>query len=85
LNPLFISGFADAEGSFNVSITPFSENKIKWRVSPRFTIGLHSKDITILEQIKDTLGIGTVSKISGKMVYYTVSSIKDLAVIIDHF
>jgi hypothetical protein len=29
LNPLFISGFADAEGSFNVSITPFSENKIK--------------------------------------------------------
>ena len=86
LNPWFITGFADAEGSFILKISKSPKYKAGWKVEPVFSIGLHVKDLRILEQIQIYWG-GTMGRISrtGDAVSLTVSSRKDLAIILDHF
>ena len=61
LNPWFITGFADAESCFSILIQPNNKYKTNYRVKAIFTIGLHKKDFSILEDIKNTLGVGTVT------------------------
>ena len=51
----------------------------------RLVIKLHIKDIAILELIKNTLKVGKIRKNGINSVQYTVESIKELQVIIDHF
>lgn len=84
LNPWFITGFADAESTFNVLIQPRSDSKTKWRVKAIFAIGLNKKDLAILENIKTCFGVGHIY-LSDTKVYYRVEAFKDLQVIIDHF
>jgi hypothetical protein len=49
LNPWFVTGFTDGEGSFGISI--YIDNRIKgrigWAVKPSFQISLKSKDINL--------------------------------------
>ena len=85
LNPWFITGFTDAEGCFQIQLRQDMRQKLKWRVGPAFQIKLHIKDIAILEAIKHTLGVGTVTKDSLNMANFNVWSVKELQVIIDHF
>jgi hypothetical protein len=59
--------------------------KTNWRVKAIFSIGVHIKDIAILESIKFTLGVGNIHKHGKYSVQYRVESIKELQVIIDHF
>lgn len=49
INPWFITGFTDAEGSFMIHL---EKNKDKWRVRPTFQIKLNIKDLSLLEMIK---------------------------------
>lgn len=84
IDPWFITGFADAESSFNILVQPRSDSKTKWRVKAIFTICLSRKDLAILENIKIWFGIGHIYS-SGTKIYYRVESFKDLQVIIDHF
>lgn len=87
LSPWFITGFTDAEGSFIASIRRNSNQKIGWRVEPRFSISLHVKDKGILELIKLYFGgIGNITKHNLNSVQYQVTCLKDLInVIIPHF
>ena len=55
LNPWFITGFSDAEGSFSITISPDIRSNLKWAVQAVFIINLHKKDNAILEAIKNTL------------------------------
>ena len=48
INPHFLTGFADAEGSFVLSITKSNNVKSGWVIKPRFQIHLHKKDLFIL-------------------------------------
>lgn len=48
LNPLFVTGFVDAEGCFNINITKSSSNIIGFQVQARFIIEVNIKDIKIL-------------------------------------
>ena len=50
----------------------------------RFQINLHSKDIVLLEQIKEYFGVGTIYKEGKSVIKYSVQSNKDLSVIISH-
>ena len=84
LNPWFITGFADAESTFNILVQPCYDRKIKWRVKAIFAISLNIKDVVILENIKSWFGVGHIYS-SGIKVYYRVESFKDLQVIINHF
>lgn len=85
LNPWFITGFTDGDGSFSVTIAK-KKTGIGWKVQPAFSIGLDAKDLPILEKIKAFFNVGDIYKSSRGVVYYSVGSRKDLLrVIIPHF
>ena len=52
LNPWFITGFVDAEGSFTISVVKDPRYSAGYRVEAIFSISLHKKDSAILEQIQ---------------------------------
>nr|ATI20529.1 hypothetical protein [Juglanconis juglandina] len=85
LNPWFITGFSDAEGSFIISIYKDNNTKLKWRVSAYFSIHIHTKDALLLELIHKYLGVGKLRQNNENTVLLRVSDIKELEVIIDHF
>ena len=85
LNPWFVTGFTDGDGSFAVSITKKKEG-IGWKIVPMFTIGLDQKDLDLLVQIKAFFNIGNIYTSTRGVVYYTVGSVKDIVkYIIPHF
>ena len=53
LNPWFITGFADGEGSFMLTIIKDKKYKLGWRVACRFAISLNKKDFYLLNNIKN--------------------------------
>jgi hypothetical protein len=72
INPWFITGFADAEGSFIISMYRNENSKTGWRVTPNFSIHVHIKDIALLKNIRDTLGVGKVRKNSSSTALFRV-------------
>lgn len=84
-NPWFVTGFSDAEGSFSVLIQHNLTYRTSWRVKPLFCIGLHKKDLQLLEAIQSSLGVGKIHKHGKDTLQFRVDSIKELEVIIDHF
>jgi hypothetical protein len=87
LQPYWVTGFSDGEGSFSVRFTKNSQRKSGWRVSPVFAIELHVRDLKLLERIQAFFGVGivTVRKTRNTAVY-TVQSFNDLTdIIIPHF
>jgi hypothetical protein len=66
-----------------------NKRSLGWRVQSKFQIGLHSRDLSLLLQLKKFLGdIGSIhidKSINKSRVNYSVDSQKDLAKLIDHF
>ena len=87
LNPYFVTGFCDAESSFQVIIIKLKSSKLGWSVRSLFTIGLHSRDLELLLQIKNFLDCGIIVKDNSQnKVYLRVNSLQDLTKkIIPHF
>ncbi len=85
LNPYYVSGFTDGEGCFFVGVSPNSKYKTKFKVKAIFQVGVHIKDIALLEEIKLFFNVGNISKLGEESVQYRVSAINDLNVIINHF
>ena len=85
LNPWFITGFADGESSFCISVFQSNRLKIGWRLQVSFTIKLHKKDRALLESIRGFFQVGNVSEHGNDAVIYQVRSVKELKVIIAHF
>ena len=85
IDPLFVTGFADGESSFMISITQDKNLKIGWQVRLIFYISLHKKDKPLLQKIKEFLGVGSISQHGEDAVQYKISSQKDLQFVIDHF
>lgn len=50
-----------------------------------FSITLHVKDLSLLENIQKTLGVGKISKSKNLSAIYAVDSMAEIPVIIDHF
>ena len=80
----FITGFIDAEGCFQISIRQDKKYKTNWRISLTFQIKLHVKDIALLNNIKNTKGVGTITLHNNDTANFNVYSINELQVIIDH-
>lgn len=86
LNPWMITGLADSEGSFIISLQSNDNSKTKWKVKPSFSLALHKKDIAIIENLKNSLGIGKIRiKDDRNQVEFVVESFTELLVIIEHF
>lgn len=85
LNPLFVTGFIDAEGCFSLGIYPSDKYRMGYRVQAIFKVTLHNKDLYLLSDIKDYFGVGSITKCGVSTLQYTVKSLKDLSIIISHF
>lgn len=92
LDPWYVTGFTDGEGCFTLSIAVLpqvstNQNKTRLQVNPIFSIHLHSKDIFLLESIKDYFGVGTIYQENNtNSASYKVLSVTELNnVIIPHF
>lgn len=85
LNPFFLTGFVDGEGNFYVGIHKVSKSITGYSVKISFQIGLHRKDLLLLEKIKLFFGVGIISKDGENYVKYQVRSIEDLKIIFNHF
>ena len=86
LNPYWVTGFTDAEGTFTVVLDKVNTRKLNWRIQPKFQISLHVRDLPLILKVQQFFGnIGSVSE-SENMAFYSVSSVKDLVkTIIPHF
>nr|QIJ45925.1 hypothetical protein [Calonectria ilicicola]QIJ45966.1 hypothetical protein [Calonectria ilicicola] len=85
LNPFYVTGFVDGEGSFILTIIRDNKYKSGWRVACRFVISLHKKDLMLLNSIKEFYGTGSVFHMSKDSVQYRVESLAGLEIIINHF
>lgn len=55
-------------------------------MEPNFIIGLHAKDLPLLEKIQSFFGVGNISIGNNNAVFYYVSSVQELTnVILPHF
>ena len=84
LNPWWLTGFVDGEGCFKLSVVERTEMKTGWGVRLFFSIGLHEKEIALLEKIQLFLGVGWITKHGVESVQFQVQSIKEIAKIIEH-
>lgn len=86
LTDAWLSGFADAEGCFNVTITPRSNTVTGYRVGLRFLLDQKLRE-SVLQLIRNLFGFGKVSLRSGTDNVYrlTVNSFKGLVFVRDYF
>jgi len=68
----YLAGFADGEGSFNLSFRPRQDYKLPWKVSLCFNIS--QKDKVILALYKRYLGCGTLRGRPDGVWYYEVNN-----------
>ena len=87
LDPWFVTGFTDGEGSFMLSIIKDSKYKLGWRVACIFAISLSKVDLYLLNNIQKFFGVGNIIRMGKDMesIQYRVESLKDLSIIINHF
>ncbi|MFY9484219.1 MAG: LAGLIDADG family homing endonuclease [Patescibacteria group bacterium] len=84
LNPYYVTGFIDGEGSFSVSIGKHQTLKRRISVSPEFEIELRADDRAILERVMVTIGCGKIYDCSYDRygwyphIKYKVTSTKDM-------
>ena len=72
----YISGFADGEGSFNVSLKRDPEYIAKWHIEPSFNIS--QRDISVLALCKRYFGVGTIRQRRDGVYYYEVRNCRAL-------
>ena len=60
LDPQYVAGFIDGEGSFSISIGKHKTLRRGFEVRPEFEIELRKDDQEILERILVTIGIGKI-------------------------
>lgn len=69
----YLAGFADGEGSFNVSFRPRGDSRRPWKVSLCFNIS--QRDRVILALFKRYLGCGTIRQRADGVWYYEVNNL----------
>ncbi|MBC7361766.1 MAG: LAGLIDADG family homing endonuclease [Candidatus Aminicenantes bacterium] len=70
----YLAGFADGEGSFNVSFRPRNDYAVPWKVSLCFNIS--QKDKVILALFKRHLKCGTLRSRPDGVWYYEVNNFR---------
>lgn len=83
LNPWWVIGFVD--GCFTISILKDKNRKTGWDVKPSFSLSLHIKDFYLLEKIKNHLGVGKIYKRGQQSAQIQVSSVKEIAKLMEYF
>ena len=83
----YLAGFADGEGSFNVSFRPRADYPTPWKVSLCFNVS--QRDEVILALFKRHLGCGTMRQRLDGVWYYEVNNLtairESVIPFFDHF
>ena len=83
----YLAGFADGEGSFNVSFRPREDYRNPWKVSLCFNIS--QRDEVILSRFKRHLVCGTMRQRRDGVWYYEVNNltaiVENVIPFFDHF
>jgi hypothetical protein len=77
-DPSWLAGFCEGESCFYINIGKSPKSKTGWAVQLVFKITQHSRDIQLLELIKNFLDCGRIEKRAGFAADFTVTSIKDI-------
>lgn len=87
LDPWFITGFTDAEGSFSVSLVKDKSLRSGWAIKYMFKISLHIKDYQLLQEINTFFGVGGVTcDLKNNTSAYRVHDLENLVkIIFPHF
>jgi hypothetical protein len=85
LNPYYVTGFTDGEGCFFIGLYADYNCKMGYRVKASFQIGLHVKDLPLLEQIQSYFGVGKITKLGAESVQFRATSLEDLIIIVKQF
>ncbi|MBI2623977.1 LAGLIDADG family homing endonuclease [Candidatus Parcubacteria bacterium] len=72
----YLAGFADGEGSFNVSLKRDPEYQVRWHIEPSFNVS--QRDMKVLVLMKRYLGVGTLRSRKDGVVYYEVRNYRAL-------
>lgn len=83
LNPWFISGLIDAEGSLTAALAKSKTSKLGWRIQLRFTILMHIREADLLKQVRDFFNVGNLV-LGENQVSYNVNDLKELGIILNH-
>ena len=83
----YLSGYADGEGCFCVSINKSERHKFGWEIRPSFSVSQNSDRAQVLEMLQQYFGCGTIRPDrSDETLKYEVRSVDELVErIISHF
>lgn len=73
---VYLAGFADGEGSFNLSFRARGDYRNPWKVSLCFNVS--QRDRTILELLMAHLGCGTMRQRADGVWYYEANDLGDI-------
>ncbi len=86
INPYWVSGFVDGEGTFYVGVNKNSTMNIGYQVLPEFRIVQHKKDIKLLYALKKFFKAGVVRVNHDDRYELRIRSIEHLnKIVIPHF
>jgi|SRR3989338_4720887 len=85
LNPYWVSGFVDGEGTFYIGINRQSSMTVGYQVLPEFRVVQHKRDIRLLYGLKAFFGCGVVRVNHEERYELRVRDIKHLKDIIIPF
>ena len=89
INPWFITGITDSDGSFYVTISKSTKNIVGWSVSINYQIvsSINSANLTMMEQINSFFGnIGNISKHEkDNTLRLTISGLSNCKIVQSHF
>lgn len=71
-----MSGFCDGESTFTFNIIKSTSSPVGYKIQLLFRIGLHSKDLALLEKIQNFFQHKGQIYMSGDTVRFNISSIK---------
>lgn len=72
----YLAGFADGEGSFNISFRPRTDYASPWKISLCFNIS--PRDPTVLRIFRDILSAGTLRQRKDGVWYFEVNDLKEI-------
>ena len=83
----YLSGYADGEGCFCVSINKSARHTFGWEIRPSFSVSQNSDRAEVLEILKRTFGCGSIRPDrSDKTLKYEIRSVSDLVErVLPHF
>lgn len=79
INPWYVSGIVDGEGSFLVSFSRRDKLSVGIEVRPSFTVSQNKRNLSVLEELKNYFACGGIRFDSHDQTYkYEVRSLDDL-------